>query len=178
MLTSDQEKWISHLSNDDHVVIKPYDPSASLKFEVVKDRIRAVLGKDIKVEHRGATSLGISGQDEIDVYIPVEPSGFNALIESLSKLFSSPRSHYPLERARFITVVDGKHIDVFVINAQSKGWINGVIFEDHLRSNPDALEAYRKLKENGNGLSTQEYYRRKIEFINGVLDGIERGINL
>ena len=114
--------------------------------------------------------MGISGQDEIDVYIPVAPSKFNKLIPSLTQLFGEPRSHYPLERARFVTIENGKHVDVFLINKDSDGWLNGLKFEKYLKSHPKALEAYRKLKESGNGLSTREYYRRKIEFINQILD--------
>jgi len=176
MLSPDQENWVSHLSNDDHVAIVPCDPAATAKFEKVKGLIQSALGQDMPVEHWGATSLGISGQDEIDVYIPVEPSRFYDLVEFLSALFGNPRSHYPLRRARFVTEVEGKHIDVFAINEDSSDWTDGVKFNDYLRSNPQALDAYRKLKEAGNGLSTQEYYRRKLSFINDILGEVRRDI--
>ncbi|MDO8551219.1 MAG: GrpB family protein [bacterium] len=169
MLKPEQESWVAHLRDDDQIVIKPFDPSAGRKFEIVRNKILTALGQDIIVLHRGATSLGISGQDEIDVYIPVPPTTFNRLIGPLTKLFGTPRSHYELERARFVTHVDGKIVDVFLINKLSQGWLDGVVFEDYLRQHPEDLEAYRKLKEEGNGLSTREYYRRKIEFINEVL---------
>lgn len=127
------------------------------------------MGKNIEVMHCGATSLGISGQDEIDVYIPVFPSDFNKLIPKLTRIFNEPRSHYPLERARFVTNIEGKHIDVFLINKENDGWLNSVKFEKCLRKNPKSLERYKKLKEEGNGLSVREYYQRKIEFINEIL---------
>jgi GrpB-like predicted nucleotidyltransferase (UPF0157 family) len=170
MITPQQQKWIDHLSDKDRIVIKPYDSTTPEKFEAVKTKIKNSLGESIDVRHCGATSLGISGQDEIDVYIPVAPSKFNKLIPSLTQLFGEPRSHYPLERARFVTIENGKHVDVFLINKDSDGWLNGLKFEKYLKSHPKALEAYRKLKESGNGLSTREYYRRKIEFINQILD--------
>ena len=170
MITLEQQKWIDHLSDKDRIVIKPYDSTTPEKFEAVKTKIKNSLGESIDVRHCGATSLGISGQDEIDVYIPVAPSKFNKLIPSLTQLFGEPRSHYPLERARFVTIENGKHVDVFLINKDSDGWLNGLKFEKYLKSHPKALEAYRKLKESGNGLSTREYYRRKIEFINQILD--------
>jgi GrpB-like predicted nucleotidyltransferase (UPF0157 family) len=164
-----QEKWLAHLSNESKIVIKPFDPTAEQKFQVVKATIESALGEDINVEHRGASSLGISGQDEIDVYIPVVPSLFDSFINPLTKLFGEPRSSYPMERTRFSTEVEGKHIDIFLINKESDGWIHGIIFENYLKSHPKALEEYRKLKEDGNGQNVQEYYRRKIEFINGIL---------
>ena len=169
MLTPDQEKWIAHLSDQDRITILPFDPSAPLKFESVKQKIQAVLGSEARVEHRGATSLGISGQDEIDVYLPVPQDQFNALLAPLTAAFGRTRSHYPLERARFVTIEAGKHVDIFLINASSRGWLDGVQFEAYLKSHPAALERYCLLKEAGAGLSTRAYYRRKIEFINEIL---------
>jgi GrpB-like predicted nucleotidyltransferase (UPF0157 family) len=130
------------------------------------------LGKDIRVEHCGATSLKISGQDEIDIYIPVSPVDFNNYIPLLSEIFGEPKSHYPLEKARFVTIEDGKHVDVFLINKDYSGWLNGVKFEQYLKTHPETLKEYERLKELGNGFSIREYYRRKIEFINNVLERI------
>lgn len=169
MLTNDQEKWISHLSDETKIIIVPFDSTAELKFQIIKRKIQKALGSEIPVEHCGATSLGISGQDEIDIYIPTPPDTFNSLIDPLKSLFGEPKSLYPLERVRFSTEESGKHIDIFLINNAHKGWLNGVKFEKYLKSHPETLEEYRKLKENGNGLSVREYYRRKIEFINEVL---------
>lgn len=169
MLTPDQEKWIAHLSNDDQITIIPFDETSVEKFEAVKRKIQAALGKDIRVEHRGATSLGISGQDEIDIYIPVPECQFNAMLAPLATAFGESRSHYPLERARFVTFEDGKHIDIFLINETCDGWVDGLKFEAYLKSHPTTLNQYRLLKESGHGLSTREYYRHKIAFINEIL---------
>src|SRR5687767_13419515 len=121
MLRPEQEQWLAHLRDDDKVVIRPYDATTQEKFESVKQKIQASLGEETRVEHRGATSLGISGQDEIDVYVPVSPSKFDSLLEPLSRVFGEPRSLYPLSRARFVTFERGKHIDVFLINEESEG---------------------------------------------------------
>ncbi|MDP3888788.1 MAG: GrpB family protein [bacterium] len=169
MLTPDQEKWIDHLSDKDKISIFPFDPTAEEKFRIVRRKIQDALGKDLPVEHHGATALGISGQDEIDVYIPTSPVRFNSLIDPLKSLFGEPRSLYPLERVRFVTEEDGKHVDVFLVNQEDEGWKNAVLFEEYLKSHPEALEEYRQLKESGNDLSVREYYQRKIEFINEIL---------
>ncbi len=169
MLTAQQKKWINHLSNTDKIKIIPYDPSTKEKFEKIKARILSTLGKTTRVEHCGATSLGISGQDEIDVYIPVPPRKFDQLVLPLTKLFGPPGSLYPLRRARFETHEQDKHVTVFLINQDHPDWINGIKFENYLKANPKALEKYRQLKEAGQGLSTREYYCRKNEFINRVL---------
>jgi GrpB-like predicted nucleotidyltransferase (UPF0157 family) len=169
MLTTKQEKWINHLREDNQIIIRPFDPKAKEKFELVKQKIQFVLGETIQVLHRGASSLGISGQDEIDVYIPVPEARFDHFVAEVTKIFGEARSHYPLERTRFVTEEFGKHIDVFVINETGEGWTDSEKFDRELRGNPKILEEYRKLKESGHGLNCREYYRRKTEFINKVL---------
>jgi GrpB-like predicted nucleotidyltransferase (UPF0157 family) len=69
-----------------------------------------------------------------------------------------------------VTSVDNTKVEVFVINNKSKSWLDGIKFEECLRNNPELLNAYKKLKESGDGLSTRKYYRRKIEFINSILE--------
>lgn len=165
-----QEAWLEHLSDSDYVVIKPFDSTAQAKFEQVRELIQGRLGQQTPVEHHGATSLGISGQDEIDIYVPVPEDRFNAFIEKLSQVFGEPRSHYSLERARFRTEVEGKRIDVFLINSESNGWLDCLKFEAYLREHPESLRAYERMKEEGHGLSTQQYYRRKTDFVNRILD--------
>jgi hypothetical protein len=66
MLTQEQQKWIEHLSDIDQIVIVPFDITAQEKFEKVREIITSNLGESIPFIHGGATSLGISGQDEID----------------------------------------------------------------------------------------------------------------
>jgi len=169
VITPKQEKWIEHLSNETKVRIVPFDSTAEEKFQIIKNKIQSSLGAGTLVIHRGATSLGISGQDEIDIYIPVSLQDFDKTVPFLENIFGAPRSLYPLERARFVTEVDGKHIDLFLINNTSEGWLDGITFEAYLRKHPETLKAYEQLKEGMNGFSTREFYRRKIEFINDVL---------
>lgn len=169
MLTSEQKKWIAHLSDTDLITIVPFDVTAEEKFERVRSKIQKTLGGNVHVEHHGATSLGISGQNEIDVYIPIEPDAFDNMIDSLKLLFGEPKSYYPSKRARFVTTEGGKHIDIFPINEECEDWKNLVKFETILTNNSDKLEEYRKLKELGDGLTTREYYRKKLAFINKIL---------
>jgi len=172
VLTREQEEWINSLNYADKVVIKPFDPTAESKFQTVKKQIQAELGPGQEVKHRGASSLGISGQDEIDVYVPVKPEEFNGLMPHLEKLFGPPASLHliPLDRVRYVTHVEGKRVDVYLMNKESTSWLNGMRFEKYLITHREILERYRILKEECAGLSTRAYYRRKVEFINAVLE--------
>ncbi|SRR6266481_10026821 len=169
MLTPKQEDWLEHLSTEKKVCIIPFDPTAEKKFQKIKSLIQGSLGADVAVEHRGSTSLGISGQDEIDVYIPVLAEEFSKLQPKLEELFGEPRSAYP-SRIRFHTEIDSKKIDLFLIDKKHEDWLNGIAFEKACRDSPEILEKYRILKEEMNGRNVQEFYRQKNEFINTVLE--------
>lgn len=171
MLTEKEEKWVDSLGAS-KIVVVPFDASCEEKFMRLQSIIQTGLGEEVPVEHHGASSLGISGQDEIDAYIPVPPNLYDYYVNRVTELFGAPRSHYPLERTRFRADVDGKRIDLFVINEESEGWINSLKFEHYLKTHPETLEQYRVLKETNSGLPSSEYYRRKIEFIHEILDAI------
>jgi len=94
---------------------------------------------------------------------------YDKTVKSVIQLYGNPNSNYPLKRTKFVTEINGKHIDVFVVNEADEGWKNSEIFYNYLLSNPLALEEYRKLKESLSGKSMKEYYRGKIEFINEIL---------
>jgi GrpB-like predicted nucleotidyltransferase (UPF0157 family) len=170
MVTKKQQKWLDHLKTDDRITIVPYGPKSSVIFEKVKARIMNVLGNGFEILHRGASYLKISGQNEIDVYVPVLPKDFDTTIKAMIKGFGEPKSNYPLVRARFPVPDSKKHIDIFVINKEDDGWVESETFTNFLMSHSNVLDQYRQLKEDCNGLSTKEYYTRKIEFINNVLD--------
>lgn len=170
MITPKQEKWLSHLSDEDIVAILPYDPETPVKFDKLKKQIQNELSNSIDVVHRGASSMGISGQGELDVYIPTTRLDFDKLVAKLTNIFGEPGTVYPLERARFVTYIEGTKAEVFAINKTSESWLKSLEFEQHLKDNPTYLESYQELKEAGNGLNTREYYRRKIEFINDILE--------
>lgn len=169
MLTQEQQKWIENLSDTDQIIIIPFDTTAQEKFEKVKEIIISNLGESTPFIHSGSTSLGISGQDEIDTYIPINVKLFDEYIEKLTKLFGVPRKVYEGNRAHFITHEDGKKIDLYLVNKDTKNWTDSIKFMNYLKTHPEKLEEYRLLKESGNGLSVRQYYRKKLEFINHVI---------
>lgn len=168
MLTPEQEKWVQHLNTTGKVEIFPYDDKAPEKFEQIKSQIQAVLG-DVEVLHRGASGMGISGQKEIDVYIPLTTEEIDEYTPKMEAVFGKPKSVYPNERTKFLAKIDGTTIEIMLTNKDHQSWINGEQFRDYLTKNSEALERYRKLKEECVGLNCQEYYRKKIEFINEIL---------
>lgn len=173
MLTPEQETWINGMPDDKYIEIFPYDPNSETIFENLCASLETQL-EGMRLEHHGATSLKISGQNEIDTYVPVPPEEFDKSVSFLTSILSQPASHHPGERARFSQEIDGKHVDVFLVNQEHENWKNLLRFEEYLRSHSDALDAYKKLKENSAGLSIREYYRRKTAFINDILETVNK----
>lgn len=167
MITSEQEEWINSLS-DRKVNIVPYDDIAERLFNEVKVEIHNLLGPEVKVEHVGSSSLGISGQDEIDVSIVTNRDKFDEYISKLETIFGPVQAKYDY-RVRFKAKRESKKIDLKIIDVNHPNYVEGKLFEDYLKNNPEELERYRILKEESDGQTVKEYYRRKIEFINEIL---------
>ncbi|MFA5130025.1 MAG: GrpB family protein [Patescibacteria group bacterium] len=170
MLTQEQENWLAQLNDNDVVQILPFDINCHKIFENVKQEIQTKLGKNLKVEHHGASSFEISGQNEIDVYIPVSAHDFDEIVFKVQSIIGAPRSLGKDKRARFRMDIGGKKIDLFVANEEHEEWKKHMEFKTYLLENSKALEEYKKLKENNAGKSTREYYRAKMEFINSILE--------
>jgi GrpB-like predicted nucleotidyltransferase (UPF0157 family) len=173
MLTTLQQKWILHLSNEHKIKIQPYNSNVINIFQKVKRIIRAKIGNSYPVEHHGATYLKISGQGDLDIYLPVSKNKFNSLIEPLSKLFGNPHSNYEFERVRFVTNIDNTNVEIFIINKNTPGWLDSIRFENYLIKHKAALKKYEELKKSFHNLGGQDYYRAKIEFINEILSILE-----
>lgn len=169
MITKKQEKWLNHLTDDDQITIIPYNPRVKKIFKIVKKQIQNILGEQTMIVHRGASSMGISGQGDIDIYIPVKALFFNNHLRKLIKAFGKPGSLYPFERARWVKKIEGIRVEIFLMNKEHPAWIESTIFETYLKTHPESLKEYEKIKQDADGKSTREYYRVKIEFINKIL---------
>jgi GrpB-like predicted nucleotidyltransferase (UPF0157 family) len=169
MLTKADINWLEHLSNSRRIKIVPYDPDVQNIFNAQRNEILNILGQQTIVLHGGSSGLGISGQDEIDIFIPVSRALFDKTVKKLTVAYGLPGSYYAQERVRFNRYVKRKKIEVFVVNKSSVRWKRSVAFENYLRTHSVALKAYNKLKEEANGKGVKDYYRLKLEFANEVI---------
>ena len=173
MLTPEQEARLSRFRDDDAVEVFSFKPQSLETFEKIKATIKKLLGEVTVVELRGSTGLGISGKGELDVYISVTEQSFDLTTSRIEELFGKPKSLYSLDRARFITSLDGIEIEIFVVSNTGKSWTRSTIFEEHLKANQEDLNSYEKLKWQTAGLSTRAYYKAKEEFIGNILNKID-----
>lgn len=170
MLTPEQQARLARFRDDDQVEIVPFDPRCLERFEKLKAILKFTLGENIDVQLRGSSFLGISGKGELDIYISVPPEQFDVTVIEMERfLNSSPKSLYPLDRARFIALTDGVEDEIFVVNKEGKSWGKNLVFENYLLEHRDVLKEYERLKEGKAGLSTRAYYIAKEEFIGDIL---------
>lgn len=170
MLSKKQKDWLNHLSDTNKVKIVAYDPRVKEIFEKEKKELQNILGSNAIVLHEGASAWGISGKGDIDIYIPVPVTEFNISFEKLKASLGEPGSFYQDERVRWNKEVNSTEVEIFLVNLDATFWKDSLVFWDYIKSHPETLEEYRKIKEAAEGTSTREYYTRKTEFINKVLE--------
>ena len=168
MINREQQKWLNHLNDSDSIKIIPYSQKPKEAFRKIKSELIKVLG-NTPISLKGSTRLKISGQGEVDLYIPVAKKDFNLYLEKLISYLGKPGTVYPLNRVRFVKYIDNIKVEIFLINRNGQDWKNSVKFENYLRRHPEALKKYEALKKVNEGKSTKEYYTQKIKFINEIL---------
>lgn len=168
MITNEQKVWLNHLTNTDKIRVVPYNPETKQIFERMKRNLIKILGK-VRISHRGSTNFKISGQGEIDLYIPVAKRDFDRYLHKLINNLGKPGTLYPLKRARFVEYIKKIKIEIFLINRNDIDWKNLIKFEKYLRDNSKMLKAYERLKIKANGLSVRKYYYLKTNFINKII---------
>lgn len=167
MLTPLQQEFVNRRP-DSNIVVIPFDPTSNEKFKQIKKEIQSVLG-NVEVLHRGSTGLGVAGQPEIDIYIPLPNEEILESTEKMKVIFGDPKSIYPNERTKFIKYIEQTMIEIILVNKTCKSWIDGEIFFNYLENNEEAKMEYDKLKGVGEELSIRDYYIRKFEFMNSIL---------
>ncbi len=176
MLSADDIEWIGRLPKSAVIKVFPHNPESVRLFEEEKQKIKNNLaGFPVTVMHGGASDLGISGQAEIDIFVPVPPPLLDTTVQKFTEIYGPSESISVSKRVRFNSEREGVRLEIIVVNEESDGWKKNVTVHAYLKNNSQALAAYQLLKETSNGSPAPEYYRRKIEFINDILGKKERG---
>ncbi len=151
---------------------RPYlgNPESEIIFNSIKEKIHAVLGDQFEVLHRGSSALGIAGQKEIDIYIPVAEEDMDKVVKVLEQLYGiPPKSIYIRERIKFLQDVNGTRIEVMVVNKSHTSWVEGETFFERIKDNSSMLKEYEQLKREASRLPYKEYQDRKVAFFNKVI---------
>ena len=164
-----------------HVVVLPYDEQWKHDFLQIKAELTNVLGQlAIEIEHVGSTSVqGLSAKPIIDIDVVIKDySGLENAISALGKIGYQHEGNLGIA-GREAFKYDGKeHLrkhHLYVCPEDSPELKRHIEFRDYLKTHPDAVREYSRIKEEGAELYPDDidrYIEHKSTFIEKIYEEI------
>lgn len=136
-----------------HVVVEPYNEEWKSDFIAIRDELDAVL-KDIvlKIEHVGSTSVeGLSAKPVVDIDVVIKDTTvLPDVISALQTIGYFHEGDLGIPGREAFKYEGKEHLrkhHLYVCSQDSEELKRHITFRDYLRSNPDAVEEYSKIKE-------------------------------
>jgi GrpB-like predicted nucleotidyltransferase (UPF0157 family) len=135
---------------DDPVLIVPYDVSWPEWFQQLAYPLRQALGPvALRIDHIGSTSIpGLAAKPVIDIQISVadfEPlDAYRLPLEGLGYIFRADNPN--LTQRYFREPLGHPRVHIHVMRAGSFGEQFALLFRDYVRTHPDVIAQYAKLK--------------------------------
>jgi len=166
MLTQDQKNYLEKIPGNKKVVAKPYDSSMA---KIANEYIAMIRSVDsmLEVIHLGASSLGISGQGDIDLSILCPKSEFNTNQKKLSKVLGQNTSGINIIEWHFER--NGHEVSIYLADPSEPSTAGQIQVQEILKNNPDLLREYEQVKVKSAPFGYREYQRQKYEFYNKIL---------
>lgn len=148
------------------VHIQKYDPQTHAYGLSLVKKIRSIIPQT-KVHYLGSSSLGIDGENDIDIFVEYEPGSFHQTLTLLKKIITYP---YKLKKgkAEWHYTYKGISIDILLIDSHNPKLEEQLTIYRLLHDYPFIQNAYIHLKYRLDGKSMREYSRAKISFFNAL----------
>lgn len=166
-----------------HVVVEPYNKEWKSDFIAIRDELDAVL-KDIvlKIEHVGSTSVeGLSAKPVIDIDVVIKDTTvLPDVISALQTIGYFHEGDLGIPGREAFKYEGKEHLrkhHLYVCSQDSEELKRHITFRDYLRSNPDAVEEYSKIKEEAANLYPWDI-DKYIEHKSPVIEMIYKRIGL
>lgn len=160
-----------------HIVVLPYDEQWKHDFLQIKAELTSILGQlAIEIEHVGSTSVqGLSAKPIIDIDVVIKDySGLENVISALGKIGYQHEGNLGIV-GREAFKYDGKeHLrkhHLYVCSEDSPELKRHIAFRDYLKTHPDAVREYSRIKEEGAALypdDIERYIEHKSPFIEKI----------
>ena len=160
-----------------HVVVLPYDPRWALDFQIIRDLIREALGPlALGVEHVGSTSVrGLSAKPIIDLDVIIRDNTLlNDVIAALRKIgyeYEGDLGIAGREAFKYTGQGNLPAHHLYVCPKDSAELKRHLAFRNHLRTHPEAVREYSRIKEEGAALypyDIEKYIEHKTPFIEAI----------
>ena len=160
-----------------HVLVLPYDEAWEKAFTEIEAELRDALGGlALRIEHVGSTSVrGLAAKPIIDIDVVIEgDSAFEAVVAALGKIGYTHEGDLGIP-GREAFKYDGKeHLQkhhLYVCAQDSAELKRHIAFRDYLRTHPEAVREYSRVKEEGAALYPYDidaYIAHKSPFIERI----------
>ena len=137
--------------SQDKVKVVPYDPAWRVFYQAEAERVcEALRGKVVAVEHAGSTSVeGLDAKPIIDLMVAIESLAsaeeFQPALAELGYEFR-PEDDVPGRLFFARGPRDNRTHHLSLTELDGEFWRVQLLFRDHLRTHPETVEAYRRLK--------------------------------
>ena len=166
-----------------HVVVEPYNEEWKSDFIAIRDELDTVL-KDIvlRIEHVGSTSVeGLSAKPVIDIDVVIKDTTvLPDVISALQTIGYFHEGDLGIPGREAFKYEGKEHLrkhHLYVCSQDSEELKRHITFRDYLRSNPDAVEEYSKIKEEAANLYPWDI-DKYIEHKSPVIEMIYKRIGL
>ena len=159
------------------VYVAPYDAQWKEDYAAIREELAAALGDlALRIEHVGSTSVeGLSAKPIIDIDVVIEDgTKLDAVITALGGIGYSHEGNLGIV-GREAFKYDGKeHLrrhHLYVCAQDSPELRRHLVFRDYLRSHPEAVKEYSRIKEEGAALYPDDidaYIAHKSPWIEAV----------
>lgn len=134
------------------VVVQPYSEAWKKDFEAIRIELENALGSlSLAIEHVGSTSVdGMSAKPCIDIDIVIKDySVFDAVVKRLNEIGYIHEGDLGIKEREAFCYSGKTHLQkhhLYVCPSYSKELHRHITFRDFLKSNPDAVKKYSRVK--------------------------------
>ncbi|MBR5659132.1 MAG: GrpB family protein [Lachnospiraceae bacterium] len=165
------------------VIVEKYDAAWAQDFRQIEQELKEVLGDlALRIEHVGSTSVkGLSAKPiiDIDIVIP-DYSRFDAVVAALGKIGYIHEGDLGIPGREAFKYSGKEHLrrhHLYVCTETSKELKRHLAFRDYLRSHPEAVREYIRVKEEGAALYPEDI-DKYIEYKSPCIEKIYRELGI
>ena len=161
-----------------HIVVRPYAREWEQGFLDIRNEIQDALGElALRIEHVGSTAVpGLSAKPIIDIDVVIkDDSVFGAVVSKLRAIGYMHEGDLGIAGREAFAYEGKEHLQkhhLYVCPSDSAELKRHLAFRDYLRSHPDAVSEYSRIKEEGAKLYPDDmdrYIEHKSPFIEKTL---------
>lgn len=165
------------------VIVEKYDAAWAQDFRQIEQELKEALGDlALRIEHVGSTSVkGLSAKPiiDLDIVIP-DYSRFDAVAGALGKIGYIHEGDLGIPGREAFKYSGKEHLrrhHLYVCTETSEELKRHLAFRDYLRSHPEAVREYSRVKEEGAALYPEDI-DKYIEYKSPCIEKIYRELGL